>query len=102
VIQPAEPKIEELAVPIVPCRSGNWLADLGGLSQTGANFEGAAAELPLPELPLLDDMRVDLAPRSPAEIARLLEFETEEQTARRIANDHERYRRQRARTVTVQ
>jgi hypothetical protein len=46
-------------------------------------------------LPILDDMRENIPPRSPNEIAELLKYETPEQTQRRIANDQRRAARQR-------
>ena len=53
---------------------------------------------PTPNPPVLvDDMRGDLPPRSPAEIQELLKIETPEQRDRRLENDIRRYMNQRFR-----
>jgi hypothetical protein len=53
---------------------------------------------PTPNPPVLvDDMREDLPPRSPAEIQELLKIETPEQRDRRLENDIRRYMNQRFR-----
>ena len=58
----------------------------------------AAEPAPTPNPPVLvDDMRDDLPPRSPAEIHELLKIETSEQTSRRIENDMLRHLNQRCR-----
>ena len=57
-----------------------------------------AEPTPTPTLgPVVDDMREDLPPRSPAEIHELLKIETSEQTSRRIENDIRRHINQRCR-----
>lgn len=72
--------------------------DLGdALLSPGPQAKKAEAKVILPALLNWDEeARTDLPPRSPEQIRRLLEFETEAQTQARILNDHARYVNHRA------
>jgi hypothetical protein len=50
-------------------------------------------------MPLVDDMREDLPPRTPEEVARLIPLENYTQRIARIRNDHVRYLRQHNRPI---
>jgi hypothetical protein len=72
--------------------------DLGdALLSPGPQAKKAGAKVILPALlNWNEEARTDLPPRSPEQIRRLLEFETEGQTQARILNDHARYVNHRA------
>ena len=59
----------------------------------------ATGSAPAVSMPLLDDMRENISPRTPEEIARLIPLEREMQRAMRIQNDKLRWANQRAREI---
>lgn len=75
------------AVPVIDC--GTWDAP------PSPTTEVTLPAVQWPQINWNEEQRIDLPPRSPEMIQRLLQFESPERTAARIRNDCLRYRRQR-------